>query len=291
MFERISRSWSLAQSSWNVLWQDKKLLVLPFLSGLACIIVLVSFVVPLALVYNQLGLVNDQGNVQVPWWGYLIAFAFYFCNYFVIVFFNSALVSCALLRFNGEPATLGDGLAAAGRRLPQILAWALVSATVGMLLKAIENAHEKIGQFVSAILGTGWSIMTYFVVPVLVVEKVGPFQAISRSLALLRKTWGEALAGNVGLGLFNFLLVLPGLLLLVGAGLALAGNQPVPLVITLAVLGVVALLIASLVSAALGTIYLSAMYQYAADNQIPAGFDRDTLAGAFTTRGKYPERL
>jgi len=286
MFERISRSWSLAKSSWNVLWQDKKLLVLPFLSGLACLIVLVSFVVPLALVFNRLGLVDDQGDVHVPWWGYLIAFAFYFCNYFVIIFFNSALISCALLRFNGEEATLGDGLGAAGRRLPQILAWSLVSATVGVLLKVIENAHEKIGQFVSAILGTAWSVMTYFVVPVLVVEKVGPFQAVSRSLAILRKTWGEALAGHLGLGFFNLLLFLPGLLLLLGAGLALGGHQPVVLVITLAALGVLALLVASLVSSALATIYLTALYQYAADNQIPRGFDRDTLAGAFTTRNK-----
>lgn len=93
-------------------------------------------------------------------------------------------------------------------RLPQIFAWALVSATVGVLLKLVENAHEKIGQFISAILGTAWTVVTFFVVPVLVVEKVGPFEAIKRSIALLKKTWGEALAGNFGLGLFMFLLML-----------------------------------------------------------------------------------
>lgn len=284
MFDRISNSWSLAMSSWRVLWQDKKLLIFPFLTGLVCLLVTISFFVPLALVFDRLGLVDNQGKVQAPWWTWLVVFAFYFCTYFVIVFFNAALVSCALLRFNGEQATLGDGLAAAGRRLPQILAWSLVSATVGVLLKALESAHEKVGQIVSAVLGTAWSIMTYFVVPVLVVEKVGPFQAVSRSVAILRKTWGEALVGHLGLGFFNFLLALPGLLLLVGAGALLVNEQPLPLVLTLAGLGVLALLIASVVSAALATIYRTALYQFAAESRTPLGFDSETLAGAFTSK-------
>jgi hypothetical protein len=284
VFERISNSWSLARSSWQVLRQDKKLVVFPILSGLACLVVVVSFVVPLTVLFDRLGIIDDKGNAHVPWWGYLIAFAFYFCNYFVVIFFNSALISCALMRFNGEEATLGDGLEAAGRRLPQILAWSLVSATVGVLLKAIENAHEKVGQFISAILGTAWSVMTYFVVPVLVVEKVGPFQAISRSLALLRKAWGEALLGNIGLGLFNFLLALPGILLLLGAGAAAGAGQPLPVVLILAGLGLLALLAAAVVGAALSTIYLGALYQFASADRVPLGFERDTLSAAFRRR-------
>src|SRR5262249_58757603 len=135
---------------------------------------------------------------------YAVGFAYYFCTSFVIVFFNAALIGCALLKFAGQPATLGDGLRAAGSRLPQIAAWALVSATVGVILKAIENANQKAGEIISAVLGTAWSILTFFVVPVLVVEKVGPFQAVARSVSILRKAWGEALFGGIGLGLFTF---------------------------------------------------------------------------------------
>ena len=93
-----------------------------------------------------LAALNVNNGANQPVWTYLVAFAYYFCNYFVIVFFNAALISCALLQFHGETPTLGDGLRAAWSRLPQILAWALVSATVGMLLKAVENVHEKAGQ-------------------------------------------------------------------------------------------------------------------------------------------------
>src|SRR5262249_3163252 len=134
---------------------------------------------------------------------------------------------CAVLRFNGQQASLGDGLRVAWSRLPQIAAWAAVSATVGVLLKMIENAHEQIGRFISGLLGTAWTIMTYFVVPVLVVEKVGPVDAVKRSLELLKQTWGEALVGNVGIGLIVFLLLLPALLLGVIGFMLLSSAAPV----------------------------------------------------------------
>jgi Family of unknown function (DUF6159) len=286
VFDRISNSWSLAMSSWGVLAKNKQLILFPILSGLACLLVLVSFAVPMWYVYDKLGFFNADGELkqQLPWWTYLVAFAFYFCTYFVIIFCNAALISCALLSFNGEKPTLADGFGAAFSRLPQIFAWALVSATVGMLLKMIENANEKIGQFVAAILGTAWSITTYFVVPALVVEKLGPIEAFKRSLAILRKTWGEALVGHIGLGFFQFLLILPGILLIfVGAAVLTAGQS---LVLGLVVLAAAFLwlLIASVTCSALGTIYLAALYQFSAFDRVPQGYERDTMSRAFTSK-------
>ena len=224
--------------------------------------------------------VQDGG--QVPVWVYPLAFAVYFCNYFVIVFCNAALISCALVRFGGETPALADGFRAAASRLPQILAWSLVSATVGVLLKVVENAHEKGGELISALLGTAWSVVTYFVVPVLVVEKVGPLQAVRRSVTILKATWGEALVGHWGIGFFVFLLILPGILLLIAGGVLCAKVLPAGL--ALVALGVVWLLAASAAGSALNTIFLSALYQYAAFDQVPAGFEADELAGAFTSK-------
>lgn len=281
MFERISNSFALARSSWGVLRTDKQLIVFPILSGIACFLVTISFCMPFLFNPKMLNFLNDEINVQkVPWWFYVVAFAFYFCNYFVVIFFNSALISCALIRFSGETPTLGDGLRAASARLPQILAWALVSATVGVILKAIENAHEKAGWIISAILGTAWSIMTYFVVPVLVVEKVGPFAAVGRSIQILKKTWGEALVGHLGLGFFTFLLALPGILLLVVGIALLAAVNPIVGGIVIA-LSVVYLLLWSAASSALSGIFLAALYQYAAQSAVPIGFDEDMLEHAF----------
>jgi hypothetical protein len=275
MFQRLSNSFALARSSWQVLRTDKKLVLFPILSGICCIIVLIAFWAPVLLA--QPAFLQGKGNP--PAWIYPLAFAFYFVNYFVIVFFNAALVSCALIRFHGGTPTVGDGLRAAFSRLPQILAWALVSATVGMILKVIENAHEKAGEFISAILGTVWTVITYFVVPVLVVEKVGPIEAIKRSVSILKKTWGEKLIGGFGIGLFIFLLALPGILLLVVGG-ALAFQAP-PLGILVMVLAFLYLIGVMAVGSALSGIYLSALYEYAAFGEIPQGYDREAMVGAF----------
>src|SRR5262245_46701269 len=209
MFERIERGWRLAMTAFGVLRTDKKLLVFPLLSGIALVIVCASFLLPFVAVDSLRHIFdnNAQNATTTQKVAVLVlAFLFYFCNYFVIVFFNSALVACALMRFNGEEPTLGDGFRASMNRLPQIAAWALVSATVGVILRVIESTSERVGEFIAALLGTAWTIMTYFVVPVLVVEKVGPIEAVKRSCSILRHSWGEKIVSGIGVWLIMFVL-------------------------------------------------------------------------------------
>jgi hypothetical protein len=282
MFQRISNGFSLAGSTWRVLTRDKHLIAFPIVSGFLFLLVVASFVVPLATLvdWNRVQQQVQANNNKPPAWTYAVAFGFYFCTYFVIVFCNSALISCALLRFNGETPRLSDGFKMALARLPQIFAWALVSATVGVLLKAIENVHEKAGEIVASLLGAAWSIMTYFVVPVLVVEKVGPMEAVGRSVSLLRRTWGEALVGNMGLNFILFLLFIPIIIVFV-AGVLVLANGMVPVGIALMVVAGILFQLHMAISSALGTIFLAALYQYASDGRVPEGFDRDAMAGAF----------
>jgi hypothetical protein len=278
-FDRISNSFALAKSSWRVLWTDKQLVLFPIVSGISVLMVVASFATPFFVVPEMQQVVNGlQRNHQPPPWLYAYLFAFYFVNYFVIIFCNSALVSCALVRLNGGTPTLGDGFGLAFRRMPQILAWALVSATVGVILKAIER-QEKVGAFISSILGIAWGIMTYFVVPVLVVEQIGPFQAVSRSMSVMKRTWGEAMVGSMGLGIFKFLLMIPGIIVLVIGG-AMMGANPIVGGVVLGI-GVLCLLAAAAVGAALDGIYLSALYQYATTGTVSADFDREAMTGAF----------
>jgi hypothetical protein len=275
MFDRISRGFQLVGSSWRVLRTDKKLIVFPILSGICCILVLLSFWTPVLIA--QPGWLQFNDKPPAWFWGFL--FLFYFVNYFVIVFFNAALVSCAIMRFHGETPTVGDGLRAAASRFPQILAWAFVSATVGILLKAIENAHEKAGEIVSAILGTVWTIITYFVVPVLVVEKLGPIQAIKRSVSIMKQTWGETLVSHFGIGLIVLLLMIPAFLLFVGG--VFVAQSALPLGIMLLILGVLYFLLVLAISSALSGIHLAALYQFAAFGVVPEGYDREMMTGAF----------
>ncbi len=283
MFDRFATGWELVKQSFRVLWLDKELLVFPTISGLACLAVLASFVLPL---WNSpyANIVLEEGRVPNDPVAYAILFAFYFVNYFVILYFNAALVACAIIRLKGANPTLADGFHAASSCLPQILGWALVSATVGLLLKVIESRSEKVGQLVVSLLGATWSIMTYFVVPVLVVERQGPVEAFKRSLAILKRTWGEALGANFGVGFVFFLVTLVALVPLVLAGLLAAfgvssGN------LVLAVLGfgllVVLLVGVGLVSSAVHSIILAALYVYASEGRVPEAFDGDLMEVAF----------
>ena len=284
MFGKIGRGWELVGQSFRVLQLDKELLLFPLISGVACLLVLASFAVPL---WNTpyADVVMEEGELPQDPVAYVILFAFYFANYLVIVYFNSALVACAIIRFKGGNPTVKDGLRAASSCLPQIVAWSLVTATVGLILRIIESRSERAGQLAAALLGMGWSVATYFVVPILVVERVGPVEAVKRSLAVLRKAWGEALGANLGLGLIFLVVTLVALIPLIAAGaLAAFGITSGNVLLTVAGIATIILILVliSLVSSALHAIILAAVYIYAREGVVPQQFDEGLLHDAFT---------
>jgi hypothetical protein len=280
MFGRIGYTWEVMQASWHVLKQEKMLLIFPVLSGLACLLVSASFAVPIFLTDAFRPPDPEDASVaeQVAYYG--VAFLFYFCNYFVITFFNSATVGAAVMRLSGHDPDFNDALQSATKRLPQILAWSVVAATVGMILRMIEDRSEKIGQIVVAVLGTAWNVTTFLVVPVLVVEGKNPIEAFQRSAGLLRKTWGQQLAGNFGFGIIFFLLALPAILAIVAA-FALG---PPEIGIAVLVLAILYLIVLGVVQAALQSIFQAAVYVYAAHGQEPEAFGHGTLAHAMSSR-------
>ncbi len=280
-FDRLSTGWTAARACVDVLRRDKKLIVLPLLSGISCLLVLASFAIPLAIV--KPAFLNEHADVhQVPPWFWAVLFVFYFINYFVVYFFNSALIYCALSHFRGEPVTASEGLRAAARRLPELLAWSLVSASVGLILRMIENANDKVGAIVAGLLGGAWSVVTYFVVPVLVVEGVGPMTAIQRSWKVLTKTWGESIGGHAGVGWA----LLPFWLLGIGAGILgfFALQTSAALGVLILAFTIVYMMVLSLVDATLKGILLGALYLYATAGEVPSEFDSGVMRGSFTPK-------
>lgn len=210
----------------------------------------------------------------------------YFVNYFVVVFFNTALVSCALFRFNGGNPTVADGLRAAASRLPQIAAWALLAATVGMILRAIEEKVDFVGKLVVSLIGLAWTVVTFLVVPVLAVEKLGPIAAVRRSTDLLRRSWGENLAGQFSLSAVGFLLGLPGILVVVLAGFLAAKTGSLVLALSIGGLGALYLIALSIATSTIQQVFLAGLYLYAAQGKVPAGFSEDVMKSAFLQKAK-----
>ena len=279
MFDRLSRSWELVKASAAVLRADKELLVFPIVSAVASLLVVVTFAVPVILT-----LVVAPGSVEggrFPVVGYVLGFAFYVVQYFVIFFCNTALVGAALIRLRGGDPTVRDGFRIASSRLGPIFGYALIAATVGMILRTIAERAGFIGKLVIGMIGFAWNVATYLVVPVLVVENVGPVDAIKRSVAHLRKTWGEQIIGNLGLGTAFGLLtlgtILSGILLFIGA--AMTGS--IALMVAVGVLLVAALIAIALISSALSGVYAAAVYRYATEGDAGTFFTADMVQSAF----------
>lgn len=283
MAGKFARSWGLMKASAAVLRSDKALLAFPLLSGLCSLVVAASFLVPVALaVVASDGSTFDHHRWSPVTW--LVMFAFYLVQYFVIVFFNTALAGCALRHLRGEPTRLSDGLALARSRWASILGYALIAATVGLVLRALQERLGLLGRLVVGLLGLAWTVATFLVVPVLASQDVGPVDALKRSVELLKRTWGENLIGNVGLGAAFGLITLLAMLLgalLIGGAIAL---HSLPALVTAVVVVVVAMVLLSLVQASLQGIYAAALYRYAEGGEGGAGFEPALLQGAFRAK-------
>ena len=280
MAGRFARSWSLMKASAEVLRSDKSLLMFPLASSICCLLVAASFLIPIIAAMVSAGDVAEQGH-RMSAGGYVLLFLFYLAQYFVIIFFNTALAGTALARLRGEPASFGEGMAIARSRIVNIFGYALIAATVGLVLRALQERLGLIGRLVAGFLGLAWTVATFLVVPVLASQDVGPTEAISRSVELLKRTWGENLIGNAGIGVVFGLLMFIAIVLaacLIGGAFA---TQSITAIIAAIVIVVVGLTLLGLIQASLQGIYAAALYRYAEEGEVGYGFDQAMLEQAF----------
>lgn len=274
--ERIRRSWSLVKASWGVLRQDRELLLFPIASGVVTLIALAV----VFMIWLGSGGSDRAGDESFGVIDLVLLYLAYFVISTVVVFFNSALVAAANIRLQGGEPTLADGFRIAVSHLPSILGWAAIAATVGILLQLLRERGGALGAIVSLIGNMAWSLITFLVVPVLVIEGVGPIDAIKRSGSLLRKTWGEQIVGSFSIGLVMGLVILA-LVLGGGAITFLAFSISAGLGVLLAIVVVIAVVIVGLIASALSGIFNVALYRYAVGEPSDRFFAQETLAGAF----------
>ena len=281
MFNTLSRSWSLVKASYNVLRSDPELMVLPFISMAGVILVSIVFFVPVYF-SGLLDNVGDEGFNSSNVVGLVVLFLYYLVMYAIIIFSNVALVGAAMMRLRGQDPTVRDGLNIAMQHLGQIVGYAAISATVGLVLKVLRDQDSIIGRIFAFIINVAWSVVTFLVIPILVVENVGPVEGIKRSTALLRNTWGEQVVANGGIGLVLGLITL-GVILVMGLPLfLLAMATSSALLIFLAVaLTVLVVMAISLFGSALNGVFQAALYNYATTGTAGQGFDEHLVRDAF----------
>ena len=266
------------KASANVLALDKELMVFPLLSGIATILVTATFVAPLAVTGGWRVFSEDGGGYL----RYVVGFAFYLVQYGVIFFFNSALVGAALIRMAGGDPTVSDGLAIAAKRLPSILGYAALAATVGMILRFISERSGFLGRLAVGLVGMAWNLATYLTVPVLVTEDIGPLDAVKESAALLKRTWGEQVVGGFGMGAAVMLMGLSWTLVSVGL-VAVATRITGPVAVGAIVVAILGYILLALFASALRGVYTAALYRYASTGE-SGFFDASMMGGAFRAK-------
>ena len=272
--QTIRRSYAIFVESLRVLAQDKEILIFPLLSGIITILAFASMV--FAGVTSGLLREFQSGNRVL---GYVVLFVWYFISWFIVLFFNVAVVQCASIRLKGGDPTVADGFRASMQHLGRIVAWALVSATVGVILRVIAERSKIVGRIIAGLVGAAWSIATYFIVPVMIFEKRSLADSVKQSTNIIKKTWGESLVAAGGIGAFIMLLGVAGLIVPL---VALFFSSMAALV-ALGVL-VVYWIGLSIVSAALTGIFRTALYLYATEGRAPAGFTPDYVQNAFAAK-------
>jgi hypothetical protein len=282
----FERSWTTAKTSFGVINQDKELLLFPVVAAILSTIFSIAMLFPTIIANLLEGAAGFEfGPLQIA-----ATFVTYLGLAFITTFSNVCVVYTTKVRLSGGDATFFESIGFALRRSHRILAWSVLSATVGLILRWISDAAENSGaignivlSILESILAAAWSILTVFAIPAMVFYDLGPIDAIKKSGETLKRMWGESLVGNWGLGFVSFLLVMPGLLTFVGGIFTLAAEQQT-LGIGLVLGGIVLIVLATLVIGVLKMVYTTALFMYAESGTAPQGFSQQLLANAYSHR-------
>ncbi|MBU1671034.1 MAG: hypothetical protein KKF41_04020 [Actinobacteria bacterium] len=267
-----SNSMELLKASWAVLRKEKSLVIFPIVSGILSIVLIAALIVP---VYFLTGI--KDGNVRNNPLFYVFFFIFYFVTSFVVFFFNTGLIACTQEVMRGGDPDFSYGFNIAMQNVGKIAGWALVNATVGVILRIIRERLGIFGVIIAGLAGLAWNLITFFVIPVLIFQGYGVIDAVKESAKIFRRTWGENVVARFSLGLIFLLLGIVGV---VPIALAfLTGSGPV-------IIGAIGIALAywavlAVVSTSLTGILSTALYDYAVTGQVPAPYDAQMIAAAF----------
>jgi len=290
----FSSSWQLMKMCFKVLKSDPEILLFPVMSGILTIFAVATFIFGFAAVFLSIGFLTGFAD----WLGYLIwpaMFVYYLITYFIVVFFNVAVIGCATIRLNGGDPTLADGFKIAFRHIGKIFVWALISATVGIILQWLRSGKGiagLIGRIVAGIIGIAWNIVTYFVVPVMIYEELGPVSSIKRSAQIVKERWGESLVTNIGLGIAMAVLSIPGIIFTIGGVFVLlygvlSGSAGLVVIGAVALgLGLLWLLGVAVVNSAAKGVLLAALYKFARTGDAGQGMDPSLVQNVFRPAGQ-----
>ncbi|KKT40936.1 MAG: hypothetical protein UW30_C0015G0007 [Candidatus Giovannonibacteria bacterium GW2011_GWA2_44_13b] len=279
---KFKASKMIARESWNLLKQDKEMMFFPVFS--AAVMLIIALIGGAIFFFNVLGgdiaaletyAAKDSGNLEI-----IFLFIIYFLSAFIVVFFQAGIVTIVNGRLKGQDLTFKDGFQNALKHIGEILLWSLVSASAGVILRAVAERSKILGRIVVFFLGTAWSILTFFIVPVLIIDDISMGESLKKSAAIIKKTWGESIIINIGVSVYFAFLGLLGVI--VFAATLFSGNLII--IISGGVLLLIYLILLAIISETLSTIFKVVLYEYASTGVLPQGFSPETIRAAFRAK-------
>jgi hypothetical protein len=299
---KFQRSWVLLKTSLSVIARNKVLLVFPIVTFICTVVIALFFLAPpllrptgysyasaehWAAISHSLFTSSSTSHHpdQVTFSRGAVAYGvfLYFGAMFVATFFNVAFYHEILNALGGQPVSLGRGLKFAFTKLPAIFMWTLFAGLVGLIIKLIEERLEVVGRLIAGLLGLAWSITAVFAIPVIVREQHGlnPIAMLQSSAGCIKRTWGEALIGYVGLSFANSLIFLGSLVFLGGAVAASVALNNFWILAVVGPLWLLSLFTWSYFTSVASQVYKGALYLYAAEGFIAEPYSQELLDTAW----------
>lgn len=287
---RIKTAWLLMKQSLKVLKNNKHLLKYPFMGGLITLLLTLIFALLIFLggdtfYFVQPDVFGDE-EVYLTGPGYMVGFVYYVMAFFVIFMYNAGLAAHVLDIFRGKSEHYTHYMSHAWSKKGPIFVYSLISATVGIILHAIEQRAKWLGWIVSRILGALWTLANLFTIPVIIENDISAPKAIKQSTNLFVSRWGENIAAQITFGGLMFLLYLLVLFpFMIITGMLVGDLGGAGIFVWIAILFLTIILFAVIETAA-SQILSTALYYYAQYQKVPAAFDADLLNSALVPKKK-----
>lgn len=263
VFARLKVGFGMARRSGRVLRVHPKLLLFPLVGGLSGVAFLLTLFGGLIVGGS---LLEEPGAAL-----YGGLFAAYLVETFIASFSTAALITATRDIFDGRQLSIRRSLSTAWDRKGPLLVWSIVAAIVGVVIRAIESQDNIVAKIGAVVFAAAWSVMTYFVVPVIVFRDPSVREMFEQSAATFKRTWGESIGAMGAINVVTFLLALVGVAFAGAIFIVTAGLDSIQLVVTVTVGGTV-VLSGVLIGKALTGIAKTALYMYATEQAAPEYF-------------------
>lgn len=273
---RLRASFLLFKESFRFVWADKEMLWVPVLAILFQFFIVGMLVITVLIPAGMLSIVAEAEPVENSVATYAFIFATYLISAFTLAYAQATIAHMVYVRMHNGNPTLWEGLRKAGSHVFALFVWACITSTVGMILRMIAERSQILMRIMVAILGVMWSVLTYFVVPAMVIGNRSAFEAISHSGSVFRKTWGETLVTGISLSLMFAVPIIVLSVILVG-GVAITGVDPRGLIVYGGVF-IIAIIMMVLLSSVLDSVLRTLLYVYATESALPPNFNQELLS-------------